>query len=367
MTGSRADFALLQPVMTAIKAMPVLQLQVVTAGLHLLQGTVRDVAAGFAIAGKVAIQNETVGRDADVAALGRGIIGFGRLFAKLKPDVVVVLGDRIEALAAACAASVGGIHLAHIHGGDRAEGVADEAMRHAIGKLAHLHFAATTQSRRRLIRMGESPAWVWNVGSPAVAGLKDIPAATDDQLRALKIDPARPFLMVMQHPCGGAREQERQWMAAVLTATAKHQRIVFMPNHDPGRTGIVQAIAAARIEPVTHLPRAQFIGLLKRASALVGNSSGGLIEASAVSPGGLAVVNVGPRQAGRERTRNVVDAEPTVPSIRRALSTALRGQSFGKRRVQRHPYGEGDAPQRIARLLASADLQAVSIRKRNAY
>ena len=169
-TGSRAEFGLLRPIMTAVREHPALRLRVVATGLHLVTQTVTDLhEAGIAPDACVEMQREgESGRLADAAATGRGVAAFAARWATDPPEVVLVLGDRIEAFAAAAAASIGGIAVAHVHGGDRAEGVADEAMRHAISKLAHLHFAATQASRDRLIRMGEPAERVWNVGSPAM-------------------------------------------------------------------------------------------------------------------------------------------------------------------------------------------------------
>src|SRR5205814_10141422 len=137
-------------------------------------------------------------------ATGRGIAGFARVFEEIRPDWVVVLGDRIEAFAAASAASIGGIAVAHIHGGDRAEGIADEAMRHAITKLAHLHLAATEQSAERIIRMGERPEHVLVIGSPAIDGLLAIPALADQRDEEL----GRPGAVFLMHPVGRADERE---------------------------------------------------------------------------------------------------------------------------------------------------------------
>lgn len=352
-TGTRAEYGLLEPVMEAIAQRG--RLSVIVAGMHLVAGTWRDVR--FDIAAKVRMQKRgATGRAADVEALGRGVIGFGKAFNDLNPDVVVVLGDRIEAFAAATAASVGGYHLAHIHGGDRAEGVADEAMRHAVSKLAHLHLAATAQSARRLIRMGEDPGMVFNVGSPAVSGLRAIEPMDDAALAKLGVDAGKPFVVVMQHPCGLSEAQEKRWMTATLRATAKMQRVVMSPNHDPGRGGVLAALRAATVQCIDHLPRQRFIAMLKRAKALVGNSSAGLIEAAAV---GLPVVNVGPRQGGRQRAGNVVDvAEPQAAAIARAVEAK-------RRRMGRHPYGDGLAHERVAEVVCGAALGRV--RKRNVY
>ena len=350
-TGTRAEFGLLQPVMHAIKAHDELALRLIVTGTHLTTGSWRDVTgSGFHIDHRVPMQKRgQVGRAADVAALGRGVSGIGRAIETLRPDLVMVLGDRIEALAAAMAASVGGCHLAHLHGGDRAEGVADEAMRHAISKLAHLHFPATVQSRRRLIRMGEDPDHTWNVGSPAIDALADVTPADD-----------APKVIVMQHPIGEDDAQEAQWMQATLKAVASitTDRLVLAPNADPGSEGIRRSLRHENV--VEHLPRDRFVALLKGAEAIVGNSSAGLIEAAALR---TACVNVGPRQAGRQKPANVIACSYGETNVRRALKRAL---ALDLRRL-RHPYGSGRTGARIADILADLDLNGIPLRKRNRY
>lgn len=351
-TGTRAEFGLLTSVMRAIDAHPKLRLCTIVTGTHLTAGTWRDVRdAGFAIEAKVPMQNRGhTGRAADVVALGRGIAGLGEAFERLAPEVVLVLGDRIEALAAASAASVGGRRVAHLHGGDRAEGVADEAMRHAITKLAHLHFPVTAESRRRLIRMGEDPAATFNHGSPAIDALAGIIPADD-----------APELIVMQHPTGQSDDDEARAMRGTLAATRGHRRLVLWPNHDPGRGGIVRAIERdARDEVADHLPRARFLAMLAGAKAIVGNSSAGLIEAAALR---VPCVNVGSRQAGRQKPGNVIDCDEGKAAVVAAVARAL---AVDMRRL-RHPYGRGDTGERIAATLAALDLDAVPIRKRNRY
>jgi UDP-hydrolysing UDP-N-acetyl-D-glucosamine 2-epimerase len=359
-TGTRAEWGLLRPVAAAIAARPELDLRVVVTGTHLVTGTWRDVAAdGFAIAAKVAMQTKAgVGRAADVQALGRGVLGLGKALGQLQPEVVLVLGDRIEALAGALAGAVGGVRVAHIHGGDRAEGVADEALRHAISKLAHWHFAATAQSRKRLLRLGERSDAVWNVGSPAMDDLRDVPPHCDAD---------GPYLILMQHPIGATDAQEERWMRATLRGSLQPGlgAYLFAPNHDPGRAGVMRALCGLRPAPprggiIEHLPRVQFLSLLAGAAAIVGNSSAGLIEAAALK---VPCVNIGPRQAGREKPGNVVDCEYDEAAVRAALQRAL-----GIKRGQlRHPYGNGDSGRRIAAVLATVAVDAVPLRKRNTY
>ncbi len=352
-TGTRAEFGLLAAVMRAISGHRSrrLRLRTIVTGPHLTTGTWRDITRnGFTVDAKVGMQKRgSVGRGADVEALGRGVTGIGRVLVQWQPDVVLVLGDRIEALAGACAASVGGYRLAHVHGGDRAQGVADESMRHAISKMAHLHFAATAGSRRRLIRMGEPPELTFRSGSPAVDGLSEI-------------DPAArcPDLIVMQHPIGENDRQERAWMKQTLSATAGFDRLIMAPNGDPGSDGIQAALDDRRVDVGTHLPREKFLSLLAGSKAIVGNSSAGLIEAAVLK---VPCVNIGSRQDGREKPRNVVDCSYGSRTVRRALKIAL---GLDTRRV-RHPYGDGRAGQRIADILATINFDRVSIHKRNAY
>jgi UDP-hydrolysing UDP-N-acetyl-D-glucosamine 2-epimerase len=351
-TGTRAEFGLLEPVMRAIAADRRLRPCAIATGTHLTTGTWRDIrAAGFDIEARVRMQRKgQSGRSADVAALARGVAGFGRQFESIRPDFVVVLGDRIEVLAAASAASIGGYRIAHLHGGDRAEGVADEAMRHAVSKLAHVHLAATAQSRRRLIRMGEDAAAVFNVGSPAADGLRDIEPADD-----------APDVIVLQHPIGAEDTQEAQWMAATLRAIARRRtRLVMAPNHDAGARGIRRALRAARDDVVEHLPRRRWLSVLAGAKVIVGNSSAGLIDAAILR---TPCVNIGPRQGGREKPANVIDCDYGQRPVRAAIDRALQ---LDLRRM-RHPYGDGRSGRRIAERLAAIDLHRVPLRKRNTY
>jgi len=352
-TGSRAEFGLLRPVMYAIHDRPELELRVVAAGSHLVQPglTFRDVKAEFGIADSIPMQTAgRVGRHEDIESLGKGITRFGRSLALNEPDFVVVLGDRIEAFAAATAASIGGYALAHIHGGDRAEGVSDEAMRHAITKLAHLHFPATEQSAERIIRMGEDPSRVHVVGSPAADGLSHIALASPALIEEL----GNPEVLVMMHPIGRDDDAEYAGMNAVLGAVRGKRALVMHPNIDPGRRGIVRAIEqhADGLVVREHLPRDQFVGVLKHLSAhggvVVGNSSAGLIECAIL---GCPSVDVGDRQNGRERcTGWTTHADEDGVSIRDAIERVLAITDRGG-----HPYGDGKAGVRIAELLARTD------------
>jgi len=368
-TGSRAEFGLLKPVITAINQEPTLEVSIIVAGSHLLApaNTHTDVRRAFRVGAVVQMQLPGEhSRIGDAEAVGRGISRFARTYYKMNADCVVVLGDRIEAFAAASAASIGGVPLAHIHGGDRAEGVADEAMRHAISKLAHIHFPATKSSAERLIKMGEQPATIHNVGSPAMDGLLEIPMLNDSAASEL----GGPDIVILHHPSGLTDAQELASVHAITeyVASTDKRATVLAPNHDPGRVAVFDALTAAAAKHnwnvIEHLPREQFVGLLKRLASrggmLIGNSSAGLIEAAALN---CRAVNIGLRQAGRESPPSVVSVpEPTATSIAGAIAVHQMPSKPD------HPYGDGHSGPRIARLLAGITFDDPAlIRKRCAY
>ena len=375
-TGSRADFGLLVPVIRAVTEHPGLEAQVVAAGSHLISPaeTFRDVKKHFPITDSVPMQiaGRTTRLD-DAEATGRGIARFTRTLAAHRPHWVVVLGDRIEAFAAASAASIAGIAVAHLHGGDRAEGIADEAMRHAISKLAHLHLPATPTSAERLVRMGELESTVHCVGSPAVDAIGAIDPMDDAAAAAL----GDPAVLLLMHPIGRHPEEEEHATAIALEAIRREiggdsAILALDPNHDPGRQGVKRALdLAAEADPAavvrrSHMPREQFVSLLKRLALrgglIVGNSSAALIEAAVV---GLPAVNIGPRQAGRETPNSVVTATAENTD---AVRAAWRSAIALDRSTITHPYGDGTAGPRAASALASIDpTSAGLLRKHNCY
>jgi UDP-hydrolysing UDP-N-acetyl-D-glucosamine 2-epimerase len=367
-TGTRAEFGLLRSTIDAVAAHPDLECLVVAGGAHLLPParTIDEVRrllpAGATLVAEVPMQMPgRFGRDEDASALGRGVSGFAEVFAGLDPAAVVVLGDRIEALAAASAASIGGRRVVHLHGGDRAEGVADEAMRHAITALSHLHLAATEESGGRLRRMGEDPAAIHVVGSPAVDGLDVLGPLDDASFEAL----GSPRTVVLHHGAGLDVAVEAAWIDATLAAVLEHgPTLLLSPNADPGSDVVLDHIdrAAAASDAITrrnHLPREVFVGLLRRIDAILGNSSAGLIEAAIV---GCPAVNLGPRQGGRERPASVIDIEH--PDIA-AITDAIRQAAAADRHVE-HPYGTPGVGERIANHIARLDITR-SPRKRLAY
>ncbi|QDU35430.1 UDP-N,N'-diacetylbacillosamine 2-epimerase (hydrolyzing) [Poriferisphaera corsica] len=365
-TGTRAEFGLLRSVIAAISAHPKLQLRLIAAGQHLTTGSYKDILkSDFQIDAKVRMQTKNdSGYAADAQALARGIASFATDFASHPTHLVLVLGDRIEAFAAASAAAISNIHLAHIHGGDRAEGIADESMRHAITKLAHIHFPASKQSATRIRKLGELPSTIHLHGSPSI----------DDLVLSIHQIESSTDIIVLQHPVGDSPKQEQSHMAQTLSAARKLAQqhnfkiLILSPNADPGTTGINTAIDSFMKKPqanrntthLTHLPRPQFLAHLKNAKLILGNSSAALIEAAALK---TPAVNIGPRQNGREKPRSVIDSPYGIKPVLTAADKAL---TLNLSRMT-HPYGSGNAGLKIAKTLANLNLKSLSLRKQNTF
>ncbi len=362
-TGTRAEFGLLTPVMRAIEGHGALELRVIAAGMHLVgeQPTVREVQERFDVHTTVPMQRSgETGRVADGHALARGIDVFADVLGDA--DCVLVLGDRIEAFAAASAASVIGVPVVHLHGGDVAEGVADEAMRHAITKLAHLHLPATPTSAQRIERMGEASWRVECVGSPAADVVRTTPELDERRWAEL----GAPEAVVLHHPTGLDADREQAFAKAIADSIEPGRTLWLAPNHDPGHECVMGVRQASGARLIDHLPSSVFTGLLKRLAreggVLIGNSSCALIEGAII---GLGAVDIGPRQGGRERCGNVLEVEaPAVSGIRSAIER-LRSRSLG---AIVHPYGDGHTGQRIAEALARIEFSDPKwLRKRTAY
>ena len=358
-TGSRADYGLLRTLMTAVRSHPALSLQVIATGMHLIRSfghTADEIEAdGFRIDARVPMQSGKEYVLAQADALARGVAGIGAALGRLRSDVVVVLGDRVEAMAGALAASTTDRFCAHLHGGDVAPGHLDDAFRHAITKLAHIHFVASADAGRRVLRLGEQPASVHVVGAPGLDELQTNPKPPPDWLHnTFGFAPDAPVALVIQHPIGRPALIEQRTMTHILDAlqAADSAGLMIFPNSDPGHSGIIRAIRqrkqdGRRWKSVKSLPRADFLSCLQSASLLVGNSSAGIIEAPFLA---TPSVNVGPRQQGRLRGGSaVVDCTESTRAIRTAIRLALANP---RRRRSRNVYGSGQTGQAIAKLLA---------------
>ena len=372
-TGSRAEFDLLRWTMEEIRSSTRMRLSVVATGMHLspeFGNTVTELeGAGFPPDDIVETLLSADTSSAVAKSIGLGVIGFADALRRLRPDIVVVLGDRYETFAAAQAAMVLRLVIAHIHGGESAEGVLDESMRHAITKMAHLHFVSTETYRRRVIQLGEQPERVHHVGATGLDRLRRGDILDADGVRDLIALPGDgPLLVVTHHPVTAVDQDPESELQEVIEAVASvpEARIVFtLSNADAlGRAfnARIRAFAESRPDGVRvfeSLGQRRYLGLVAAADAVVGNSSSGIIEAPSV---GTPTVNVGPRQRGRVKPASVVDCEPLREDIVRALRQALDSDFRDSAFSQPSPYDLGGAAERIAEHLATAPLDGITMK-----
>lgn len=367
-TGTRAEYGLLTSTLRAIHAHPRLELQVVVTGIHLLPRfgrTVRQIERdGWPIVARVPMQSGDDSPTDQAEGLARGVAGIARALERARSDVVLVLGDRIEAMAGALAAVTTGRVLAHIHGGDVAPGDFDDSLRHAITKLAHLHLAATPDAARRIVRLGEDPRRVHVVGAPGLDELREAMNHRAPRQPGFSKDARdRATALVIYHAWGRPAAVERRTMEHILAATAERglRRVILFPNTDRGHTGVLEAIQrhqrqspAGDVRVERSLARDEYLQALLGAAVLIGNSSSGIIEAPFA---GTPSVNVGGRQAGRVAGGpSIVHVGEGLTAIRRGLARALR---LRPRAGGRTPYGDGRAGRRIARLLAALRIRGL--------
>ena len=363
-SSSRADYSLLYWPLHDLALHPDVDLKIVAFGPHLspeFGGTVREVEKdGLRVDARIEC---LMSSDSDIGmakTIGVATLSLADCLGQLRPDLVVLTADRYEMLAPACVALALRIPIAHIEGGEISEGAIDDAVRNALTKLSHVHFTSTELARARVIAMGEDDWRVHRTGAASLDHLRRSRLLSREQLEErLTIDLGQPTAIITYHPTTIARDTTRE--ADVLFSAIKSmpEQLVFCyPNADSGSRALIERIESflrdrgdgrifVNLEPVVYWSLLQYVNLL------VGNSSSGIIEAASF---GLPVVDVGIRQRGRERGRNVLDAEPTAASILDRINVA---RSKGFRRSlegMENPYGDGRAAGRIVAVLASVPL-----------
>lgn len=362
-TGTRAEYGIFKPVLNAIQNSDQLQLSLIVTGMHLLEEfgcTVKEIENdGFTIDATIPglySKDSTL----DMAqSVGNAIVDISAVLDSICPDVLLILGDRGEMLAGAVAATYLAVVVAHIHGGE-ISGSVDGVVRHAITKLAHIHFPATEKSASRIVKMGEDSQNVFVVGAPGLDTImqeKLVPPETLAQ--KYSIDITAPVILVVQHPVvyeDHAETQMKELMEAVSAFGI--QTVVIYPNADAGGRKMIQVINQYESRPYIKLFKSMshkdFITLMAHAQVMVGNSSSGIIEAPAF---GLPVVNIGTRQKERERAENVIDVGHDREDIKKALTQALYNEEFRKKASScQNPYGDGRASERIAAILSEIPL-----------
>lgn len=369
-TGTRAEYGLLRWVMQGIKDDAELTLQIIATGMHLSPEfglTYLEIEKdGFQIDRKVEMLTSSDTSVGIAKSMGLGLIGFADALNDLEPDLIVVLGDRFEIFAAVSAALVARIPVAHLHGGETTEGAFDEALRHSITKMSHLHFVAAEEYRQRVIQLGEQPERVSLVGGLGIDNIKRLKLLDRAALEAsldFKLGPKN--LLITFHPVTLENQSSDHQMSELLNALdrlGEETHLIFtMPNADNGGReliGMVESFVAnhANARAYTSLGQLRFLSCVKLVDGVIGNSSSGLAEAPSLQTG---TVNIGDRQRGRLKAQSVIDCAPQSRAIFDAIgklySTPFR-QSLSS---VVNPYGNGGASEKIVQALRSQDLSDI--------
>lgn len=370
-TGSRADFGPLLSILNGIESDPDLQLQLLVTGGHLVdsQGlTVRHIEQhGFSVAETVEVVLASDTATGVAKSFGLGVLGYADALTRIDPDLLVVLGDRYEALAVAVTAALRLLPIAHIGGGEVTVGSTDDSVRHAITKLAHLHFTATEPFRQRVIQLGEDPGRVHNTGAPGLDTIRTLPLWDREDLAArLGIALHTPMFAVTYHPATADPGGSVQGASGLLKALEQFPEatVIFTgTNVDHGGSDIAGLIHRyvhdhrGRCAILPSLGQAGYLGLVKHADVVVGNSSSGIAEAPAL---GTPTVNIGTRQDGRPRASSVIDCGETPVEIEAAIHRALTPEHHTVARTTTSPYGDGHAAERIIKVLKTVDLGSLT-------
>ncbi len=375
-TGTRAEYGLMRWVMQGIKDDPALSLQVIATGMHLSPEfglTYHEIERdGFQIDRKVEMLTSSDTPVGIAKSMGLGLIGFADALNELRPDLVVALGDRFEIFAAVCAALVARIPIAHLHGGESTEGAFDEALRHSITKMAHLHFVAAQEYRRRVIQLGEHPERVFLVGGLGTDTIQRT-ALLDRQALEASLDfrlGARNLLITF-HPVTLDGESSAQQMAELVAALEQlddDTHLIFtMPNADNGSRELARMVedfvaAHSNARAYASLGQLRYLSCMQQVDGVVGNSSSGLTEAPSLATG---TVNIGDRQRGRLKAQSVIDCVPQRQAILDSINTLFTTNFRRSLGTVVSPYGNGGASQKIVQVLRGHPL--VGIQKKSFY
>jgi UDP-hydrolysing UDP-N-acetyl-D-glucosamine 2-epimerase len=372
-TVGRSDYGLSRPILRRLDADPAIALQLLVSGAHFdaaSGNTFTEIEAdGFKITERLPLANPGVRPESVAASMGAAVTAFAQAYAKHQPDLLLVIGDRFEMHAAALAALPMRVPVAHVHGGELTFGAIDDALRHSITKLSHLHFAATEEYAARIRQMGEEPWRITVSGAPGLDNLGDIALAPLADFAARHdLLLTQPPVLVTFHPVTLEHDRTEWHITELLAALAEIDApLVFtLPNVDTGHQSIIRALREfvahrANAFLVANLGTRDYFSAMSWSLAMVGNSSSGIIEAASFR---LPVVNIGQRQAGRTRAANVIDCEHDRASIaaavRRAVDSSFRATLAGLK----NPYGDGHAAERIVPHLRDVELGPALLTKR---
>lgn len=359
-TGTRAEYGLFVPLLKKLRAEASFQLQIIASGMHLSPEfglTYRRIEGdGFVIDRKVELLLSSDTSIGTSKSMGLGIIGFAEALQELKPDLVMLLGDRFEILSAAQAAMIARVPIAHIAGGDITEGAFDDAIRHSITKMAQLHFVTNEASWKRVRQLGENPESIFNVGSPGIDRIKRMKFMERTELeQKLNLTFHAKNLLITFHPAT-LEEQEpakQFWeLLTVLHELGPDTGLIFTkPNADPGSRELIRLLeefssARSNVSVFPDLGDLLYLSLMSHVDAVVGNSSSGIYEAPSFR---IPTVNIGDRQKGRLFASSVISCKPERREIEKAIGLAYEMDCSGAV----NPYGQGDSAQQITAILKS--------------
>lgn len=356
-TGTRAEYGLLRPLMKRILSDGQLHMQLVVTGMHLCPEfglTAGEIEAdGFSIQEKIEIILSSDTHVGMTKSMGLALVSFAEYFAREKPDMLILLGDRYEIFACACAAAMAGIPIAHLYGGDTTEGAMDEFLRHSITKMSYLHFPSNLLSRRRVIQLGENPDRVFNFGALSVENILNMPLLCKAELeKKLAFSLERDYALVTFHPTTMEDETAKEQVEALLSALEQFESMKFIftkANSDVGGRMINRLIedyvkTRENCIAVASLGIVNYLSAMKYAKAVIGNSSSGLYEAPSFH---IPTIDIGDRQKGRVKADSVIHCEPDARAIVGAMHKAFSKQWQAVAENTVSPFGDGDTSRKI--------------------
>lgn len=371
-TGTRAEYSLLSRLMKMIQDSPLTDLQIIATNMHLSPKygeTYKEIESdGFVIDKKVPmIVDGPDNSNTTLKCMSMALSGFADAYDELKPDLVVVLGDRYEILAAAIAALISRIPIAHISGGDVTEGAYDDAIRHSITKMSQLHFPSTEVYRRRVIQLGEQPDRVFNVGSTGIENIKKLPLLNKAEIEkfiGMTLD--RNTILVTYHPVTLGKSSAEADIKDFIEALEEFPdiKVIFtMPNSDTGASAIVEAIEgfvnrnSNRAKAFKSLGVKRYLSVMSQVGAVVGNSSSGIVETPSF---GIPTLNIGDRQKGRLQADSIVNCETDKNSVVEGLKSVLSSEMQKKAKGTINPYELPNSAQRIFDVISTYPLEKLN-------
>ena len=373
-TGTRAEYGLLSPLIQKIAADEELELQLVATGMHLSPefGLTVDLIEkdGFELSDKIEILLSSDSAIGISKSMGLANISFAETFERLQPDMIVLLGDRYEIFSAASVATIAKIPVAHLHGGETTEGAYDEAFRHSISKMSWLHFTSTEGYRQRVIQLGESPERVFNVGAIGIENIKEMPLMTKEELEnSLNFTLNEPLSLVTFHPVTLEDQSSEQQFNELLAALEEVEgTIIFTKANSDSDGRIINQLIdefvrthSERSIAYTSMGQLRYLSAMSMADIVIGNSSSGIIEAPSFN---IPTINIGDRQKGRIQAGTVLNCEPRKEELLDAITDALSQEFKTNIKNSPNPYGEGQVSEKILTVIKNTLKHDISLKKK---